>query len=138
MVLSAGLLTPNFTMLAIRDGGSSFFAKGDGLEAARQAGGCLIENLNDRGFPKDVSAALVAGSHPILYNEEIHTWKVPIGAELSDVSDGLVFLKSATYTKGLTAQGAKVVDVKVFNLNHVQCSREPEVFVHVGNVLDMN
>ncbi len=127
----------NMTMSAIRDGGSSFIAKGDGLEAARQAGGCMIENLNQRGFPKEVSAALVAGKHPILYHEEIHTWKVPIGAELSDQSDGLVFLKSATYKEGLTAQGAKVVDVNIFNLNHVQCSRETKVFEHVGNVLDM-
>ena len=125
----------NMTMRAVRDGGSTFFVKAAGLEAARQAGGCLIERLNERGFPKEVSAALVAGNHPVIYHEKIHTWKVPMGAELSDTSDGLVFLESATYKEGLTAQGADVVSVKVFPYNHVECSREMDVFEHVSKVL---
>ena len=124
----------NMTMKAIRDGGSSLIVKSHGLEAARNAGGNLIEKLNNRGLPKDVSATLVAGNHPILYNEQIHYMEVPMGAELTDASDGLVFLKSATYTKGLTAQGAKV-SYKVFPYNHMQVSRNQDVYDFVGSEL---
>jgi len=124
----------NMTMTALRDGGSTFFVKSHGLEAARQAGGCLIERLNDRGFPPDVSACLVCGTHQVIYNEQIHWWPVPMGAELTDASDGLVFLKSASYKEGLTAQGASV-DVKTFNLNHMEVSRSQEVFEYVDGQL---
>ena len=127
----------NLSMAAIRDGGSSFFVRSHGLEAARNAGGNLIELLNTKGFPKGVSASLVAGNHPVLYNENVHNFQIPIGAELSGKSDGLLFLKSATYTKGLTAQGATITGVKVFPLNHVEISRSDEAFAYVTSQLDL-
>jgi hypothetical protein len=127
----------NLTMNAIRDGGKSFAVKSHGLDAARLAGGNLIENLNKRGLPKNVSATLVAGTHQTLYNEYLPTLQIPIGAELSDKSDGLVFLKSATYTKGLSAQGAEV-SVKTFDYNHVEISRHDDVYKFVTGVLARN
>lgn len=124
----------NLTMNAIRDGGKSFAVKSHGLDAARLAGGNLIENLNKRGLPENVSATLIAGTHQTLYNEYYPTFKIPIGSELSDDSDGLVFLKSATYTKGLTAQGANV-STKTFDYNHVEISRHDDVYEFVAKGL---
>ena len=126
----------NMSMNVIRDGGSSFFVKSFGLEAARHAGGDLIEHLNETGLPRTVSASIVAGTNPVLYDEEFFLWKRPVAAELSDDSDGLVFLKSATYTKGLTAGGAKVSGVKTFPLNHIDISRSSDVFEHVAGQLE--
>jgi hypothetical protein len=125
----------NASMTAIRDGGSTFFVKSAGLEASRHAGGDLIEKLNGRGLPAAVSASLLAGTHPVLYDEHVHSFKMPIGAELSGSSDGLVFLKSATYTKGLTAQGARIGGVKTFPLNHIDISRSREAFGYVADQL---
>ncbi|MBI4861448.1 MAG: hypothetical protein HY815_14485 [Candidatus Riflebacteria bacterium] len=125
----------NLTMVALRDGGASLFLKGQGLDAARHAGGDMIEQLNRGGLPAEVRASLAAGTQPILYDDHVHTWKMPLGAELSGQSDGLVFTKSACYAKGLTGRGARVTAVKTFPLNHIDMSRSAEVFRWVSEQL---
>jgi len=46
-----------------------------------------------------------------------------------------LFLKSATYKKGLTARGAKVASVKTLNMHHVGVTVRPEALNHISEVL---
>lgn len=125
----------NQTARVLREGGTSLFVESQGLEAARVAGGRMIEMLNTKGLPKEVSAAVVAGTHHIIYDERYDNWKIPIGAEMAAPSDGLLYLNSATHTQGLTAKGAKITAVAKFDLNHIDLSRSEEVFSFVAKQL---
>ena len=128
-------LDANWSMRALRDGGSTFFLESIGIEEARKRGYQLIERLNTRGFPEDVEFAVVAGDHPVLYHEGVHSFNMPIGVELGGRSDGLLFHSSATHTAGLARQGARCVGKKTFKLNHLDVSRSDEVFEHVSDLL---
>jgi hypothetical protein len=125
----------NMTMVKLRDGGSTMWLKSKGLDAARKAGGDMIAVLNERGFPENVTASLLAGDFPILYNEMHPEWKIPAGAELTAPSDGLVYKNSALYKEGIEARGAKVVDTKVLNLNHIDLSRDERAYKFVTKQL---
>jgi hypothetical protein len=125
----------NMSMSALRDGGSSMFLKSKGLESARKAGGKMIEILNERGFPPDVSASLLAGNKFIIYDERYPGWKIPVGIELSAPSDGLVYVKSALYEEGLTARGAVISGKKLLPLNHIELSHNVEAFSFVESQL---
>ncbi|MBW7876477.1 MAG: hypothetical protein H3C47_10865 [Candidatus Cloacimonetes bacterium] len=125
----------NHSAKILREGGTSLFLQSDGLEKARIAGGRMIEMLNRKGLPSSVSAVIVAGTHHVIYDERYENWKIPIGAELAAPSDGLLYLASATHTEGLTAQGAKIQAVKEFPLNHIDLSRNQEVFDFVVSEL---
>ncbi len=127
----------NYTSQCLRSGGVSIYLHSEGLEAARQAGGNLIERLNEQGLPPDVEAVLIAGTHPVLYEEtNFPHWRVPSGMELTDTSDGVLFLKSALYVEGLTVRGAKAVATKTFPLNHIDISRSPDVYKFIAGQLD--
>ena len=129
----------NSTMKALVDGGKTLLLKCRGIDDAAQAGGNLVERLNECGLPKGVKASLVAGTHPVLYTGETFLgFRVPLGAELTDTSDGAVFLKSVFYTKGLTASGAKVVGKKSWKLNHVDISRSKGVYSWILGQLELN
>jgi len=125
----------NWTQRALRDGGRSLVLGSDGLDAARKAGGRLVERLNDEGFPREVGFAAVAGTHPVLYHEEVHAISLPIGVEFGAPSDGLLFHASATHTRGLAKRGATDLGVRSFPLNHMDVSRNEDVFEHVAEQL---
>jgi len=127
----------NYTMRCLRSGGVSHYLHSEGLEAARNAGGNLIQLLNELGLPGGVDAVLVAGTHPVLHEEVMFPqWHTPSGMELTDVSDGVLFLKSALYVEGLTGRGARTVDPKTFPLNHIDISRSPDVYEYIAGQLD--
>lgn len=113
---------------ALVKGGRTMFLQSDGLQSAIEAGGNFIEFLNKRGLPADVEASLLAGDFPILYNEKYPKWKIPVGAQWVAPNDGLVFVKSALDTSGLTTRGAKIRDTKTLNLNHIDLSRSQEAY----------
>ncbi len=125
----------NQTAHVLRNGGRSLYISSYGLEKARLAGGRMIEVMNEKGLPSDVSAAILAGNHHIIYDERYDGWKIPIGVELTAESDGLVYLKSATYTEGLTAQGARITGMKTLKLNHIDLSRSQDAFEFVSTEL---
>lgn len=124
-------LDANQTGRALVDGGNSTFLEGGGLEAARKAGGRMIEVLNSKGLPSDIEAILIGGTLPVLFDEVHPNWPFPEGAQIIAPNDGLVFLKSALHVDGLKAQGAKILDTKAFALNHLGLSRNAEVFDYI-------
>ena len=67
-------LDANQTGRALVEGGNSTFLKSAGLEAARKAGGRMIEVLNSKGLPRDVEAILIGGTMPILFDEVHPNW----------------------------------------------------------------
>jgi len=126
----------NLSAVKLVNGGSSFFLQSHGLEKARVAGGRMIEALNSIGLPEGVGFALLAGNFPIIYDERYPGWKIPAGAELTAASDGLVFVKSATFKEGLNAQGAQHLGTKVLSLNHIQLSRDKKAYEFVDQMLE--
>lgn len=125
----------NLSQAALMKGGKTFFLYSRGLEAAIEAGGNLIAQLNERGLHPDVEAAAVGGTFPVLYDERYPSLKLPVGAQFVDTNDGLVFLKSALYTKGLTARGAKIIGTETFPKNHIDLSRHEPTFAFVAKML---
>ena len=121
--------------MVLKKGGSSLILKSPGLDAARAAGGNMIERMNERGLPPDVTASLVAGTKPVIF-DELHP-HIPLvsGMQVAAPNDGLLFLASAFYEKGLTARGAKVTSKKSFFLNHIELSRSEEVYEYVTSEL---
>lgn len=124
-------LDANQTGRALVEGGNSAFLQSDGLEAARKAGGRMIEVLNSKGLPSNIRAILIGGTLPVLFDEVHPNWPFPEGAQIIAPNDGLIFLRSALYVDGLTAQGAKILATKAFALNHLGLSRNTEVFDYV-------
>ncbi|MCO4783221.1 MAG: hypothetical protein KC646_12925 [Candidatus Cloacimonetes bacterium] len=126
----------NQTMNKLYEGGHSMLLASQGLEKARLAGGRMIEVLNEKGLPKSVEFALIAGDFPIIYDERYPAMKIPAGMEMSGKSDGLLYLNSALYDKGLTNQGAKMIGKKVFKLNHVDITKDTKVFNYIKSLLN--
>lgn len=124
-----------YSALVLKKGGSSLILKSPGLDAAIAAGGSMIERMNERGLPPDVTASLVAGTKPVIF-DELHP-HIPLvsGMQVAAPNDGLLFLASAFHEKGLTARGAKVTAKKSFFLNHIELSRSDEVFEYVTSEL---
>lgn len=114
------------------DGGAGLAVSSEGIDAAAAAGGDLIEYLNERGLPPGVEAAALAGSSPVLYDERYPKWKIPAGMQIAAPNDGLLFTKSALYTEGLTARGARVLATATLRRNHIDLSRDAEAFAWVA------
>jgi len=128
-------LDANQSGRALASGGSSNFLVSEGMEAARKAGGRMIEVLNSRGLPAEVEAVLIGGTLPVVFDEVHPNWPFPEGAQIIAKNDGLIFLKSALYEEGLTAQGAKILDTRSFPLNHLGLSRSVKVFEYIHEKL---
>lgn len=108
----------NLTMHALYNGGDTTLLCSDGIDKAIKKSGSVIEKLCEKGIDPSVTAYLLAGTKQDIDNIQIGPWKIPIG-EMADHSDGVLFLKSATYKRGLTARGAKVEGVKLIKTHHV-------------------
>lgn len=125
----------NATMTALRDGGKTAFVESEGLDEARAAGGNLIEKLNQSGMPPTVAVAALAGTDPVLNDPRWAPIKVPLGVEPTAPSDGLVYVKSATYTEGLTRRGATLLDAHTMPVNHVDMLDSTDVFDWITGLL---
>ncbi|MFC1745717.1 esterase/lipase family protein [Candidatus Riflebacteria bacterium] len=121
----------NQTMIALKYGGQTLFLKARGLEAARLAGGNLIEKLNELGLPEGIEFSVLAGTHPITYDDTHPTWKIPVGGDPVYTNDGLLFLNSAHYVKGLTVRGAKLLQKMSLAENHIDLSRSKKAYKFV-------
>lgn len=125
----------NLSYRALLEGGRSMAVQSRGLAAAIEAGGDLIRKLNERGLPPKVGAALLAGTHPVLYDERYPSMRVPVGGQFVRPNDGLVFVASALYADGLTARGARILGTKERYKNHVELSRDEESYAWVTEIL---
>ncbi|PKL44033.1 MAG: hypothetical protein CVV41_09725 [Candidatus Riflebacteria bacterium HGW-Riflebacteria-1] len=124
----------NQTRSALYNGGVSTLLVSDGIDRAIQEGGDVIRLLNEKGVDPSVTCHVLAGSKQAIDKVKFFWFEVPVG-EFADKSDGVLFLKSATYTKGLQARGARVASVKVFDTHHVGLTIVPAALNHIAEVL---
>ena len=124
----------NVTRSALYNGGVSTLLVSDGIDRAIQEGGDVIRLLNERGVDPSVTCHILAGTKQEIDKVKFLWFEIPIG-EFAASSDGVLFLKSATYTKGLSARGAKIGSVKTLDTHHVGLTVLPAALNHIAEVL---
>ncbi|NLI77278.1 MAG: hypothetical protein GX442_12650 [Candidatus Riflebacteria bacterium] len=124
----------NLTCHALYHGGRSLYLSSSGIDRAIDRGERLMYRLEDRGLEPDVDLLIVAGDQPVLdeegFPEPLRTIVRMSGfflAALSAPSDGMVFVKSATATGGILRRGARLLDMQVLPLHHVELARQGKV-----------
>lgn len=123
----------NLSMVALYYGGVSTLLTSDGIDKTIQKAGDVINSLCRKGIDPSVTCHILAGSKQEIDKVKFFWLEVPVG-EFADASDGVLFLKSATYEKGLTARGAKVKSKKVLKLHHVGVTVWPEALDYISEV----
>lgn len=124
----------NLTRNALYNGGVSALVSSDGIDKAIQDGGNVISSLNRKGIDPSVTCHILAGTKQEIDKVKFFWLEIPIG-EFADSSDGVLFLKSAVYKKGLTARGAKIGSVKTLDTHHVGLTVLPAALNHISEVL---
>ncbi len=124
----------NISRNALYNGGVSTLLVSDGIDRAIQESGNVISSLNSKGVDPSITCHILAGTKQDIDKIKLFWLEIPVG-EFADSSDGVLFLKSATYKKGLTARGAKVGSVKTLNYHHVGLTVWPPALNHITEVL---
>lgn len=94
----------------------------------------MIDSLNNKGVDPSITCHILAGTKQELEKIKFGWLQIPVG-EFAASSDGVLFLKSATYTKGLAARGAKIGSVKTLDYTHVGLTIWPLALNHITEVL---
>lgn len=123
----------NYTRQVLYNGGVSPLLTSNGIDKAIKSSGDVINTLCQKGIDPSVTCHILAGKKQTIDTVKILWMEIPIG-EFADASDGVLFLKSATYKKGLTARGAKVKSVKTLNTHHVGVTVLPEALNYISEV----
>ncbi|GAB4280120.1 MAG: hypothetical protein Kow0029_24430 [Candidatus Rifleibacteriota bacterium] len=123
----------NLSMYALYYGGKTGLLTSDGIDKTIQKAGDVINSLCKKGVDPSVTCSILAGKQQKIDTIKFFWLEIPVG-EFADASDGVLFLKSATYQKGLTARGAKVKHVKVINRHHVGVTIWPEALDFIAEV----
>ena len=92
-------------------GGWGFASYSKGIDYAIEQGGNLIEILNNSPVDPSVEIATLAGNVNVIDG---------IVMEDDGPSDGIVFVESALMTDPMVSNGAKLLEKKVVELNHVE------------------
>lgn len=124
----------NMTRNALYKGGISSLLVSDGIDRAIEESGNVIGTLNKKGIDPSITCHVLAGSKQEIDKIKFLWLEIPVG-EFADKSDGVLFLRSATYTKGLTARGAKLGSVKILDTHHVGVTVLPAALNHITEVL---
>jgi triacylglycerol esterase/lipase EstA (alpha/beta hydrolase family) len=124
----------NISQNALYHGGVSALLVSDGIDRAIQEAGNVISSLNRKGVDPSVTCHILAGTRQDIDTVKFFWLEFPVG-EFADSSDGVLFLKSASYQKGLTARGARVASVKTLNTHHVGLTVLPAALNHITEVL---
>lgn len=129
-------MTPdaNLTRSVLYNGGVSALLTSDGIDRAIQEGGDVIRLLNEQGVDPSITCHVLAGSKQKIDSVKFLWLEIPVG-EFAAESDGVLFLKSATYTKGLQARGAKIGSVKTLDTHHIGLTIVPAALNHIAEVL---
>lgn len=129
-------MTPDalLTMSALYNGGISALLTSRGIDRAAADAGNVIEKLNSRGLDPSITSYVLAGSKQAIDHILIGFYRLPVG-EMAAPSDGVVFLKSSTWSEGLTPRGAKVAKVKEIDTHHVGLIVLPAAMEFVGSSL---
>jgi pimeloyl-ACP methyl ester carboxylesterase len=93
------------------NGGKGKVSNSLGIDHAIKQGGDLIAALNKAGIDKRVSVSLLAGSKTAIMG---------FTGERRGPSDGLLLVRSALATDGITKAGAKVLRRDVLHLSHIE------------------
>jgi triacylglycerol lipase len=93
------------------EGGKGKVSNSLGIDKAIKQGGDLIAKLDKAGVDKRVSVALLAGSKTAIMG---------FTGERRGPSDGLLLVRSALDTDGITRAGAKVLRRDVLHLSHIE------------------
>ena len=123
----------NLSMNALYNGGITGLLVSDGLDKVAKEAGNVIEKLNEKGENPSIKCYILAGKKQTIDTIKFGWIEIPVG-EFADDSDGVLFLKSATYKAGLTARGAVVEKVKVLNLTHIGLTMWPEALKFIEEV----
>lgn len=116
----------NDTMYKLYYGGSSLYVSSEGIDSAianangKNGTGNFIGTLNNKGIDPNVTIYNLYGTNQTL-SYAFGWW--PIG-EKAAASDGLLFVRSATYTAGITRRGAHVAAQQGYDYNHLDIARE--------------
>ncbi|MEW6710723.1 MAG: hypothetical protein AB1403_12930, partial [Candidatus Riflebacteria bacterium] len=129
----SGTADMNLSQIALYYGGVSTLLKSDGIDKAIQKAGDVINSLCRKGMDPSVTCHILAGSKQEIDKIKFFWLEIPVG-EFADASDGILFLRSATYEKGLTARGAKVKSKKVLKTHHVGVTVLPEALEYISEV----
>lgn len=92
-------------------GGTGFFSRSRGIDAAIAGGHNLVQRLNRRGIEPGVRLFILAGSNNFFGS---------IPGESTGPSDGVVLLDSVLYSDGLTLRGAHLELKEELHLNHLE------------------
>ena len=116
----------NLTMKACYYGGASGIVACYGIGHAIAEGDNTIERLNRKGIDPSVCLINIYGTDPVIQQVDFGWFKIPIG--ISDYpSDGMLYVHSASYVKGLLSRGAKLLAQKEFKKNHFRVAFHDEV-----------
>ncbi len=100
-----------FDVVTTYNGGHGKVSNSLGIDHAIKEGGDLIARLDKAGVDRRVSVVLLAGSKPAVMG---------FTGERRGPSDGLLLVRSALATDGITRAGAKVLRRDVLHLNHIE------------------
>ncbi len=125
----------NMSKRALSEGGETFFVSSKGLNKAIEAGGHFMSRLSTYSFPRDVSFSVLAGNNNTIRDEKFPERGRNYVSDMAEANDGLIFLKSATYTEPLERSGAVKQNVSVLPLNHLDLSRSERAFQFIEQEL---
>jgi uncharacterized alpha/beta hydrolase family protein len=126
----------NFSRSILYNGGISTILVSDGIQKGMEKGKFLISKLNKKGIHPSIKIIVLAGNDNQI-DDNIEFWAdlLPFGENISP-SDMLLFVKSATYTKGITRRGAKVIGQRVIPYNHMNIAFNPGAVKHLLELME--
>lgn len=105
-------------------GGTGLVSKSKGIDYYIKKGGNLVEKIKKSPVDPSVQFSNLVGNAP----------NVPgLLNELSGPSDGVVFVKSTKASEDMTGLGAKLIEEKVFALNHLELVSNPKAMDWIAN-----
>ncbi|PLX18077.1 MAG: hypothetical protein C0601_05645 [Candidatus Muiribacterium halophilum] len=117
--LSATPFDMNYSRNVLYNGGVSGTLVSSGIKSGIKKGKDLINKLNQKGMDPSVELVVVAGNDNLIKDDiEYFVDLFPMGEDIAP-SDSLLFVESATYTKGILRRGAKLIDKVVIPYNHM-------------------
>ncbi|MCK9225472.1 MAG: hypothetical protein M0R46_12200 [Candidatus Muirbacterium halophilum] len=124
----------NYSRNVLYNGGVSSILISEGINKEIAKGKYLISTINKKGIHPSVDIIIMAGTDNQI-DDNIEFWAdlLPFGENIAP-SDMLLFVKSATYTDGITKRGAKVIGKRILPYNHMNITFHTEA---VKNLLEL-
>lgn len=108
----------NYSRDVLYRGGTSAFLHSRGIDRVKKEAGDVIARLNAKGVDPRIRIYALAGTNQVIDTVDLGLIKIPLG-EKAAPSDGVLFVKSATYVDGCAKRGAKIGRVGTVPGNHL-------------------